>query len=246
MARRTGRMSRVIEKEEDTYISDYTLDRIEAEVCKSIDCMKYSRWKDVISTCIEIEREPLSIYTYLDTVITVSTAGKSFASQSHLNEYKRSITTRVYILLYYYHRDDEVYKLAVFPPLWKRIRQYSANYNIEGIIDKPIDRIIELENKVKELQGQLDDEPAEDNQKSRKGKFTTTQAALFCEAFLRFGKCSFTNKKETVPPIAGKMFGWELSSLERNMVYNKKDKENVAKVFDEIYPEFSEFVRSLK
>ena len=239
-------MSRVIEKEEDTYISDYTLDRIEEEVCKSIGCMKYTRWKDVINTCIEIEREPQGIYTYLDTVINVFTAGKSFTSQQHLNDYKRSITTRVYMLLYYYHRDDEVYKLAVFPPLCKKIRQYAANYDIVGVINKPLDTIIELEKKVKELQKQPDDKPAEDSQKSRKGRFNTTQATLFCEAFLRFGKCSFTNKKETVAPIASKMFGWELSSLERHMVYDKKDKENVAKVFDGIYPEFSEFVRSLK
>ncbi len=77
-------------------------------------------------------------------------------------------------------------------------------------------------------------------------RFTTAQTMLFCEAFLRFNNCHIANKKETIPPIASRMFGWRLGSLERNTYsYSKEDKKVVAELFRKAHPDFADFVENM-
>lgn len=75
-------------------------------------------------------------------------------------------------------------------------------------------------------------------------KLTPAQAGLFCEAFLKDHDCTYTNKKETIAPLASKLFGWAESTMERNLVYSKEDRQYVAKLFETVDPNFSSYVQN--
>lgn len=152
------RMSRVIEKEEDNYIPEYTLDRIEEEVCKKMPAiMQYASWDDVIPACIMIEHEPLGIYGCLNNTVNEATKNVILSGQY----IRAAIKFRIYMLLYYMHRDSELYKISVFPILIAKMKEEKFDYGIEWI-NRRIDRIIELEWKVKELQGQVNEKLTEE------------------------------------------------------------------------------------
>ena len=74
-------------------------------------------------------------------------------------------------------------------------------------------------------------------------KLTPAQAGLFCEAFLSFHKRSYNNKKETIAPLASNLFGWAITTMERNLTHTREDRNYVADLFKDCYPEFSSFIR---
>ena len=75
-------------------------------------------------------------------------------------------------------------------------------------------------------------------------KLSASEAGLFCEAFLASRNITYSNKKETIAPLASALFGWAPSTIERNLVYSNEDKKNVADIFKAIDPEFSKQVRN--
>lgn len=79
--------------------------------------------------------------------------------------------------------------------------------------------------------------------KDKVKSLTPAQAGLFCEAFLAIRKCSYTNKKETLAPLASSLFGWAINTMERNLTYTKDDRNYVADLFKDCDSEFSSFVR---
>ena len=87
-------------------------------------------------------------------------------------------------------------------------------------------------------------EKANPSKKDKVKGLTPAQAGLFCEAFLAIRKCSFTNKKETIAPLASSLFGWATSTMERNLTtYEREDRNYVADLFKDCDSEFSSFVR---
>ena len=158
------RQSVVVTKDEDSYIPEYTLDRIEEEVCKKMPAfIQYADWKKVIPTCIMIEQEPLGIYGCL--INTIKEATKNMLSGT---SYTRvAIKYRIYMLLYYRHRDNELYKVAVFPNLIEKMREEKFDYDIDWI-NKCIDHIIDLEREVRELQKRSSENMTEEGSEETK------------------------------------------------------------------------------
>lgn len=146
------RQSVIVTKDEDSYIPEYTLDRIESEVCTNIPGMEYTQWEDAINMCVEIEREPLDIYRCLNTIVTIY--GIWDKEPQTINDRMKSILLRIHILLYYRHRDDRIYEISVFPPLREYVNRYvnCKNYNFHVKIYDPLNKIIDLEREVRELQ----------------------------------------------------------------------------------------------
>lgn len=84
----------------------------------------------------------------------------------------------------------------------------------------------------------------EDNEKKSKG-LTAPQAALFCEALLRYHKCELPNKKDIIGPLGSQLFGLAKSTMERNTTeYGKEERIVVADIFKDIDPEFCAYIRS--
>lgn len=75
-------------------------------------------------------------------------------------------------------------------------------------------------------------------------KLSPAEAGLFCEAFLASRNITYSNKKETIAPLASALFGWAQLTMERNLVYSNDEKNNVADIFKTIDPEFSILVRN--
>lgn len=77
------------------------------------------------------------------------------------------------------------------------------------------------------------------------------QAALFGHALAEFcesdGFCKFTKKRkrEDLAPMVHSLFGWGQASVYNKMTgYAKADREAVAAIFAEIWPEFADFIKN--
>jgi hypothetical protein len=63
------------------------------------------------------------------------------------------VLTRVYILLYYRHRDDQIYQVIVFPELIKNMSTY-ADDALKNIIQPEINKILELDQLVEKAKAE--------------------------------------------------------------------------------------------
>ena len=86
--------------------------------------------------------------------------------------------------------------------------------------------------------------PKQKGKKDEVKKLSAAEAGLFCEVFLASRNITYSNKKETIAPLASALFGWASSTMERNLVYSNDDKNNVADIFKGIDPKYSEQVRN--
>ena len=126
------------------YLPLYTLNRLADRV--ALDIVFFNRfyhpgniWNGIIELCQRIEEEPRETSTIIveakkDKTVLVSGAG---VKEFHLK------LTRIYILLYYRHRDDKIYKTIVFPELKQSMGVYGDNGILETQINVKIDKIIE-------------------------------------------------------------------------------------------------------
>ena len=81
--------------------------------------------------------------------------------------------------------------------------------------------------------------------KDENDKLTPAQAGLFCEALLDFHHCTYSNKKETISPLASSLFGWSHSTMERyGSSYTQEDRDYVAGLLGKTDSEFSKHVKS--
>ncbi len=136
-----------IEQSEEV-ISQYMLDCLEEEVCTNISVAKLTEWSKVVHYCVNINKEVLSVHT--NTCNMVKQFTRQNTSAQDIQAYRESLVTRLYILLYYLHRDDEEYKVWVFPYLTSKMKSNTPAVIIEKI-NKPIDKIIENQKKLQEL-----------------------------------------------------------------------------------------------
>jgi len=136
-----------IEQSEEV-ISQYMLDCLEEEVCTNISVAKLTKWLKVVPYCVNINKVMLSVHT--NTCNMEKQFTRQNTSAQDIQAYRESLVTRLYILLYYLHRDDEEYKVWVFPYLTSKMKLNTPAVIIEKI-NKPIDKIIENQKKLQEL-----------------------------------------------------------------------------------------------
>ena len=230
------RQSIVVPKEEDSYIPEYTLDRIEEEVCKNISGMEYTHWENAIKICIEIEREPLDIYRCLNT--TVSTYGISDKDTQNIDQRIKTILLRIYMLLYYHHRNDKIYEMSVFPPLREYVCRCKNcnNYNFSGMIVAPLNKIIDLEREVRELREKNSHTDNGSTVEDRKKIVLTNQSemarvvkAMYMAGYFKNSDGSNVSEAEVGRKLCAD-FG--LKSTWDSMVQAAYKKESIAETFD--------------
>lgn len=129
----------------------YTLDQLSERVCLKLPLFSYSynagnMWEGIIERCQKIEDEPRAV----DSVIAeAKKLTKEMASNPRIRLY-HFILTRVYIILYYRHRDDQIYKAIIFPELKRYMGFYAEEKQLAEIIHAETNKIIELDKLVEE------------------------------------------------------------------------------------------------
>lgn len=75
-------------------------------------------------------------------------------------------------------------------------------------------------------------ESPKEEKKDVKG-FTPAQSCLFLEGLLSHLKVSYTNKKDFIPPIVEKTFGWKVSTCEKRVTegYSQEDRLTVSNTY---------------
>lgn len=132
-------------------ISQTKLDMLQERVCRPINYLTSKvnsatpLWDGPIKMCQRIEDDVFSV----DSVVKESRTLSGTFSDNATYLYQ-SVLCRVYILLYYRHRDDELYKDIVFP----RLRESMGVYNTQHLnkINDQINKILAQEDLLKKVQ----------------------------------------------------------------------------------------------
>ena len=225
------------------YLPEYILDGLTLRLIDKLgnfypDCTPKNN-PDVIKACRSIEQNVQQVYS------VIANAKRSMNTNPGGYGYRyRHFLTSVYILLYYRHRDDEPYIMVVFPQLKSEMGDFAAKTIIKEVVGKMLEEDAKLRS-LEENKNAEDEDIREKGKKNEVKRLTPAHAGLFCEALLDYHNCKYTNKKQSIAPLASSMFGWAITTMERNVSsYTPEDREYVANLFKELNPDFSSFVKN--
>lgn len=132
----------------ETYLTKDVLGNLSLRVAKSLPCLKTidnaSLWEKPVALCQRIEANVREV----DNVILEARKDNGYFRNDSTNPSNcQVLLVRVFILLYYRHCDDELYKAVVFPELQNNMGIYSEKLldDIQGKVKKvlEIDHLIE-------------------------------------------------------------------------------------------------------
>lgn len=109
-------------------ITNTTLDVFTARICSPINYLSIeppnnSLWDEPKKMCERIEKNLFEV----DSIILEAKKNKERYPGKNLEVY-RGVLSRVYIILYYRHRDDALYKTIVFPRLIENMGYFSQTH----------------------------------------------------------------------------------------------------------------------
>ena len=106
------------------------------------DLSELIMWDKPIELCRQIETNIRSVFSVI-LKARQDGNGRYFRNVSTNPLLSHVLLVRVYILLYYRHRDDELYKAVVFPELQQNIGVYGSKYLNE--IHRKVNRVLEID-----------------------------------------------------------------------------------------------------
>ena len=108
-------------------------------------------WDDPIKMCQQIESDQFAV----DTVVRDAKKHSGYFNGIKSPRLYHAILCRVYIILYYFHRDDQLYQEIVFP----RLKDNMGGYNNVHLktINEQIDKILAQEELIKKVQAEKKD-----------------------------------------------------------------------------------------
>lgn len=132
-------------------ITQTKLDMLQERVCRPTNYLATQvdsatpLWDGPFKMCQQIEADVFAV----DSVVKEARKlkGKFNDNTTHLYQ---AVLCRVYIILYYLHNDDTLYKEIVFPRLRENMGLYNNKYL--NSINEKIDKILEQEKLVKKIQ----------------------------------------------------------------------------------------------
>ena len=125
------------------YLPQYTLNQLADRVALQLDYIKQlfkadSVWNGIFELCQTIEEEPRNVNT---VILESKKDNVNVLPSKSVKRYQIKLT-RIYIILYYRHKEDELFKALVFPELQKNMGIYKENKILIEKIHKVIDDII--------------------------------------------------------------------------------------------------------
>lgn len=128
-----------------SFLPENTLNWLYLNVCRHLQLFERFNprtiWERPIERCIDLEQDPDSISSF----ILVQEEDKGRITNSDIMHYHQFLV-RVYILLYYRHRDEELYNEDIFPILKDSMGHYGEEKVIKDIQQK-LDKRIESDKK---------------------------------------------------------------------------------------------------
>ena len=111
------------------YLTSEQLDTLTNRVTKKISYLKRmsreSMWDQPIAYCKQIEKSVMAVDT---VVLEVMEEKGFFQNNSYFPSNSQMTMVRIYILLYYRHRDEELYNAIVFPALKENMGTFNDKY----------------------------------------------------------------------------------------------------------------------
>ena len=132
-------------------ITQTKLDMLQERVCRPTNYLAIQvdsatpLWDGPIKMCQQIEADVFAVDSAVKEARKLK--GKFNDNTTHLYQ---AVLCRVYIILYYLHNDDTLYKEIVFPRLRENMGLYNNKYL--NSINEKIDKILDQEKLVKKIQ----------------------------------------------------------------------------------------------
>lgn len=133
------------------YLPKYTLDQLSERVCMKLTFFSnkfntLNMWNGIPELCVKIEEEPRAVSSVIADVKhedqRINTTPPIYS--------RNLILTRVYILLYYRHRNDTIFQAVVFPDLIQHMGIYADDNSLRKIINSGIDKVLEIDKLMEE------------------------------------------------------------------------------------------------
>lgn len=126
------------------YLPKYTLNQLADRVAMKVDYISrlYKAdkvWENIIELCQEIEAEPRNVNT---VIIEVKKNPGTAITGTNIRWYHVKLTL-IYILLYYRHSDDDIFKKTVLNQLAMNMGVYAEDKILKNKIQSEIDKIKE-------------------------------------------------------------------------------------------------------
>ena len=142
----------------EVFLPQDILNNLTVIVANSLPCLdnlsELTIWDRPIEQCRQIESNIRSVFSVI-LKARQDGNGKYFRGISTNPLIFHVLLVRVYILLYYRHRDDELYKAVVFPELQQNIGVYGSKYLNE--IHRKVNRVLEIDRLIEQSkQGKKD------------------------------------------------------------------------------------------
>ena len=136
-------------------LHQYTFDQLADRVAFKVDFFNNlfrsdNIWEGITEQCEKIEKEPRNV----SSVILEAKKSKGIAIGGSSVTWYHTKLTRIYILLYYLHRDEKIYNVLVFPELLRNMGLYSTEQILNTKINQEIDKIIDLDKMVEEVRAE--------------------------------------------------------------------------------------------
>lgn len=133
----------------ETYLTKDVLGNLSLRVAKSLPCLKAiddaSLWEMPVALCQRVEANEREV----DNVILEARKVPGYFSNNSNNPSNcQVLLVRVYILLYYRHCDEELYKEIVFPELQNNMGIYREKY-LDDIQSK-VKKVLEIDHLIKQ------------------------------------------------------------------------------------------------
>lgn len=137
--------------DDNLYITSEKLDTLTNCVTMKNEFLKQMNrndmWNRPVEYCKKIEKSVMAVHT---VVLEAQNVKGHFMSSSAYPLNSEMMIIRVYILLYYYHRDDALYNAVVFPALKEHVRAFHGKQL--DAINSQLNEIIKLEELIKKAE----------------------------------------------------------------------------------------------
>jgi len=142
------------------YLPQYTLNQLADRVALQLDYINLlfkadSVWNGIFELCQTIEEEPRNVNT---VILESKKDNVNVLPSTSVKRYQIKLT-RIYIILYYRHKEDELFKALVFPELQKNMGIYKENKTLIEKIHKVVDEIIKQDELVESAKKPKEIEP---------------------------------------------------------------------------------------
>ena len=231
------------------YLPQYTLDALYMEVIEPLNTFNgldsETIWDTASGSCRRIEQD----LRLIDSIIAEAKRELAGTLPGRTICHYHQMLARIYILLYYVHRDDKVYQEVIFPKLLRDMGPYGLPDFTKAHITRKIDDLLEQDRVLAKAMQKQPVGPlpvVQDSVRSQdmKPTLTASEAALLIMTVVHeIG--GLPKDKKMLYPILTQCWGFTEQTASRALgaKLDQETAKHLAQVFEDVSPKLARLIR---